>query len=855
VYMVCMQGGFWEIRMSDANDNDKPESGGRKPLTLKRNVAAGTVKQSFSRGRSKFVVVEKKRKRMMGKAAPAEAEAATADEAKAEVRSDAAAKARALGLSESEFLAREAAVNKAKAEAASREERAKIEAEERARREREEKEHLIAERKKREEEERIAKEEAERVAAEAAAQAAEKAARPRVERTPPAATTADPDAAIEKFGGRIKKKRVEQKPASRSRSEPKRRRGKLTISNILDGDEGQRQRSLASMRRAREREKERRMAGDASARNKVMREVVIPETITVAELANRMSERARDVVKFLMQQGDMKTPDDVLDADTAELIVEEFGHNVRRVAESDVETGFISEEDTPESQQSRYPVVTIMGHVDHGKTSLLDALRSTDVAAGEAGGITQHIGAYQVKLKSGDKITFLDTPGHAAFSSMRLRGAQATDIVVLVVAADDSVMPQTIEAIHHAKAAEVPIIVAVNKMDKEGANATKVLNDLLQYEVLTESVGGDVQAIEVSAIKKTGLENLLEAITLQAEVLELTANPDRDADGVVIESQVAKGRGPVATVLVKRGTLKRGDIVVAGTAWGKVRALTDERNAQLKEAGPSLPVEVLGLNGAPEPGEPFAVVDSEARAREITEYRDRKTRQLDTGTAPSAVASLEQMMASLKDREIAEAVLVVKADVQGSSEAIKQAVEKLGNDEVRARVIHSAAGGITESDILLARASNAPVIGFNVRATKQARELAEREGVEIRYYAIIYDLLDDIKAVLEGMLEPELRETFLGNAEALEIFNISKLGKIAGCRVTEGVMRRGSHVRLVRDNVVIHEGELSTLRRFKDEVKEVNAGQECGMGFLNYHDLQKGDLIECFDVTEITRKL
>ncbi|PHS25184.1 MAG: translation initiation factor IF-2 [Robiginitomaculum sp.] len=841
--------------MSDANDNDKPESGGRKPMTLKRNVAAGTVKQSFSRGRSKFVVVEKKRKRVLAKdsAAPGEEQATPQQEAK--ITSDVAAKARALGLSESEFLARQAAVGKAQAEAASREERARSEAEERAKREKEEKDQLVAERKAREDEEQRAKEEAERAAAEVAAQAAMSATRPRTERPAPAQTTPKPESTVEKFGGRIKKKRVEQKPVSRNRSEPKRRRGKLTISNILDGDEGQRQRSLASMRRAREREKVRRLTGDAGGRDKVVREVVIPETITVAELANRMSERAHDVVKFLMGEGDMKKPDDVLDPDTAELIVEEFGHRVRRVAESDVEAGFISDDDDEDSKKPRYPVVTIMGHVDHGKTSLLDALRSTDVAAGEAGGITQHIGAYQVQLKSGDKITFLDTPGHAAFSSMRLRGAQATDIVVLVVAADDSVMPQTIEAISHAKSADVPIIVAVNKMDKEGADAQKVLNDLLQYEVLTESVGGDVQAIEVSALKKTGLDNLVEAITLQAEVLELTANPTREADGVVIESQVAKGRGPVATVLVKRGTLKRGALVVAGTAWGKVRALTDERGQQLKEAGPSLPVEILGLNGAPEPGEPFAVVESEARAREITEYRERKTRQGDNTSGPDAVASLEQMMASLKDKEIAEAVLVVKADVQGSAEAIKQAVEKLGNDEVRARVIHSAAGGITESDILLARSSNSPVIGFNVRASKQARELAEKEGVEIRYYAIIYDLLDDIKAVLEGMLDPELRETFLGNAEALEIFNISKLGKIAGCRVTEGVMRRGSHVRLVRDNVVIHEGELSTLRRFKDEVKEVNAGQECGMGFLKYHDLQKGDSIECFDVTEIERKL
>lgn len=837
--------------MSDANDNDKTEAGERKPLTLKRNVAAGTVKQSFSRGRSKFVVVEKKRKRVIGKAEDEAVESAEVAEAKP----DTAAKARALGLSESEFLAREAAVGKAKAEAASREERTRIETEERAKREQEEKDQLIAERKKREDEERLAVIAAERAAAEVAAQAETQTARPRVERTPTPNITPSPTTEVEKFGGRIKKKREEQKPASRSRGEAKRRQGKLTITNILDGDEGQRQRSLASMRRAREREKERRLSGGAGERDKVMREVIVPESITVQELANRMTERARDVVKFLMQQGDMKRSDDVLDADTAELIVAEFGHTVRRVAESDVEAGFIGDDDAPETLKPRPPVVTIMGHVDHGKTSLLDALRSTDVAAGETGGITQHIGAYQVRLKSGDKITFLDTPGHAAFSSMRLRGAQATDIVVLVVAADDSVMPQTIEAISHAKAANAPIIVAVNKMDKEGANATKVLNDLLQYEVLTESVGGDVQAIEISALKKTGLDNLVEAISLQAEVLELTANPDRDADGVVVESEIAKGRGPVATLLVNRGTLKRGDIVVAGTAWGKVRALNDERGQQLKTAGPALPVEILGLDGAPEPGEPFAVVDSEARAREITEYRERQHRQADATSGPSAVASLEQMMASLADKEISEAVLVVKADVQGSAEAIKQSVEKLGNDEVRARVIHAAAGGITESDILLARSSNSPVIGFNVRASKQARELAEREGVEIRYYAIIYQLLDDIKAVLEGMLEPELRETFLGTAEALEIFNISKLGKIAGGRVLEGVVRRGSKVRLLRDDVVIHEGELSTLRRFKDEVKEVKSGQECGMGFLAYHDLQKGDKIECFDVTEIERKL
>ncbi len=834
--------------MSDANDNDK--AGGRKPLTLKRNVAAGTVKQSFSRGRSKFVVVEKKRKRVIGKAAP-ETPAPRQETPAQEVKSDIAARARELGLSEAEYLARQAAVEKARAEAASREERARLEAEERARREQEEKQRLEAEKARREEEARLAREAAERTAAEAAAQAAqsrsERAATPEM---PPKAETG-----AEKFGGRIKKKRAGEKPVSRTRGAPKRRQGKLTIANILDGDEGQRQRSLASLRRAREREKERRLSGGKSGRDKITREVVIPESITVQELASRMSERARDVVKFLMQQGDMKRPDDVLDADTAELVVEEFGHKVRRVAESDVEEGFLGEEDAPETLKPRPPVVTVMGHVDHGKTSLLDALRSTDVASGEAGGITQHIGAYQVRLKSGDKITFLDTPGHAAFSAMRLRGAQATDIVVLVVAADDSVMPQTVEAINHARAAGAPILVAVNKMDKPGADATKVLNDLLQHEVITESVGGDVQAIEVSALKKTGLDDLVEAITLQAELLELKANPDRSAEGVVIESQVEKGRGPVATLLVKRGTLKRGDIVVAGLQWGKVRALSDERGQKLKEAGPSLPVEMLGLNGAPDPGEPFAVVASEARAREITEYRARQRRLQSASTGPSAVASLEQMMESLKEKDIAEAVMVVKADVQGSAEAIKQAVEKLGNEEVRARVIHAAAGGITESDVLLARSSNAPVIGFNVRATRQARDLAEKEGVEIRYYAIIYDLLDDIKAVLEGMLSPERRETFLGNAEVLEVFNISKLGKVAGCKVTEGVVRRGAQVRLLRDNVVIHEGELGTLRRFKDEVKEVHAGQECGMGFVNYHDLQKGDEIECFDVTEVERKL
>jgi translation initiation factor IF-2 len=505
-------------------------------------------------------------------------------------------------------------------------------------------------------------------------------------------------------------------------------------------------------------------------------------------------------------------------------------------------------------QRPRPPVVTVMGHVDHGKTSLLDALRQTDVAAGEAGGITQHIGAYQVQLKTGDKITFLDTPGHAAFSSMRSRGAQATDLVILVVAADDGVMPQTIEAISHAKAAQVPMIVAVNKIDKPGADPSKVLQELLQHEVFVEEMGGDVQSVAVSALKKQGLDELTEAITLQAELLELKANPDRSAEGVVIESQIDKGRGPVATALVKRGTLKRGDIVVAGAQWGKVRALVNERGQQLKEAGPSEPAEILGLDGAPEPGEVFAVVENEARARELVEYRQRKQREK-AAAARSGGASLEQMMAKLKSNEVAELPILVKADVQGSAEAIVGALEKAGNEEVAARVIHSAPGGVSESDVLLAQASNAPIFAFNVRANKQARELAEREGVEIRYYSVIYDLIDDVKSTLQGMLAPEKRETFIGYAEILEVFNITKIGKVAGCRVTDGVVKRGCGVRLLRDDTVIHEGELSTLKRFKDEVSEVRAGTECGMGFVNYQDIQVGDQIECFEVEEVERQL
>ncbi|WP_418152388.1 translation initiation factor IF-2 [Litorimonas sp. RW-G-Af-16] len=609
------------------------------------------------------------------------------------------------------------------------------------------------------------------------------------------------------------------------------------------------------MKRAREREKQRQRGGGGS-RDKVQREVVVPEAITVAELSNRMAERAADVVKYLMQQGQMTTMNDVIDADTAQLIVEDFGHIVKRVSEADVEENFLID-DTPSEEKDRKPrppVIAIMGHVDHGKTSLLDALRTTDVAAGEAGGITQHIGAYQLKLKSGDQITVLDTPGHAAFAEMRTRGAEAVDIVVLVVAADDGIMPQTIESIKYAQAAEKPIIVAINKMDAYEANAQKVEMDLLQHNVITESMSGETIAIQVSAKEKTGLDALAEAIALQAELMELKANPTRNSDGLVIESKIEKGRGPVATFLVKRGTLERGQIVVAGEYWGKVKSLMDERNKQLKKAGPSTPVEVMGLDGAPMPGEPFAVVSDEQKARELTEYRIRLRKEKEN-VKPSAMASMEQMMAKMADKVSSEMVLVVKADVQGSAEAIKTSLESLGNDEVSARVIYAEAGGISESDVNLASTSGAPIIAFNVRANRQAKELAEREGVEIRYYSIIYELLDEIKGALEGMLQPERRETFIGYAEVLEVFDISKLGKIAGAKVTEGRVERGSGVRLLRDDVVIHEGELSTLKRFKDEVPKVQAGMECGMGFKDYHDLRKGDQIECFTVEMLDRVL
>lgn len=644
------------------------------------------------------------------------------------------------------------------------------------------------------------------------------------------------------------------KAVSRTRGEPKRREGRMTIQSVVgDGDAAERMRSLASVRRAREREKEKRKGGSTDAPNRP-REVVIPDVITVQELSNRMAVRGVDIIKFLMRQGMMMKINDVIDSDTAELVAEEFGMAVKRVSESDIETGFLGEADDADASETRAPVVAIMGHVDHGKTSLLDALRTTDVAGGEAGGITQHIGAYQVRLEDGQKVTFLDTPGHAAFSAMRARGANVTDIVVLVVAADDGVMPQTIEAIQHAKAADAPLIVAVNKIDKPDANSTKVVNELLQYEVIAESLGGDTQIVEVSAKNRTNLDGLLEAILVQAEVMDLRANPDRSAEGVVIEAKLDKGRGPVGTVLVKRGTLKRGDIVVAGGSWGKVRALLNERNEQLTEAGPSVPVEILGLDEAPSPGDVFAVVESEARARELTEYRQRVKRE--KAQVSGGSVSLVDMMSKLQSKKVSELPVVVKADVQGSAEAIVGSLDKMGTDEVRARTVYSGAGGITESDVNLAKSAGAPILGFNVRASKQARDLAEREGVEIRYYSIIYDLLDDMKGVLSGMLAPLQRETFLGNAQVLQVFDISKIGKIAGCRVTEGVVRKGARVRIIRDDVVVLElGVLNTLKRFKDEVNEVPSGQECGMQFQGFQDIKEGDYIECFTVEEIKRTL
>ncbi len=638
------------------------------------------------------------------------------------------------------------------------------------------------------------------------------------------------------------------KPA---RGAAQKNRGRLTLVTALSADE-ERERSVASFRR-----RVQRLKGHAAdePKEKLVREVTVPETITIQELANRMAERAVDVIQLLMKQGHMAQINDVIDADTAQLLAEELGHTVKRVAESDVEEGLFNSTDDPTALVQRPPVVTVMGHVDHGKTSLLDAIRSTEVAAGEAGGITQHIGAYQVTAPSGSKITFIDTPGHAAFTAMRARGARVTDIVVLVVAADDGVMPQTVEAIHHAKAAKVPIIVAINKIDRPDAKPERVRNELLQHEIHVESLNGDVLDVEVSATKKLNIGRLLEAVELQAEILDLKANPNRPAEGTVIEAKLDRGRGPVATVLVQRGTLRGGDIVVAGSEWGRVRALMSETGAAAETAAPSTPVEVLGFSGTPEAGDRLAVIDSEARAREVTAYRARQKRDKVAARATGMRGSLEQMMSQLKTAGRKEFPLVVKADVQGSLEAITGALDKLGTNEVIARILHASVGGITESDVTLAEASGTAIIGFNVRAHKEAREAAEQAGIEIRYYNIIYDLVDDVRKAMSGLLAPTIRETMLGNATILEIFKVSKVGNVAGCRVTDGVVERGANVRLIRDNVVVHEGKLSQLKRFKDDAREVVVGQECGIAFENYQDMKVGDVIECYRVETVQRTL
>ena len=808
--------------MSDTKTGEDGEAnaGRSKTLSLKRTVESGQVRQSFSHGRSKSVLVEKRRKRTINsggaEAAPAE-EIAQQPEAPSGPQDN---------LSKTQQDRRQAAVIEAKQRAIEEAKQSEIDARRRAEEE-----------------------------AQKAAEAASRAEALAREKKKPVKQSSEPAPAARPDGGRRteaeKQRQDSKKPSSERRGNERRRRaGKLTINDALNDEE--RVRSLASMRRRREREK--RQSDTTENTEKVSRTVQLPDTISIQELANRMAERAVDVIKILIQQGIMAKINDVIDADTAQIVAEDLGHSVRRVSESDIEDGLIGEADSDEDMSPRPPVVTVMGHVDHGKTSLLDALRKEKVASGEAGGITQHIGAYQTTTQNGVVISFIDTPGHAAFTAMRARGAKVTDIVILVVAADDGVMPQTVEAIDHAKAARAPMIVAINKMDKAEADPTRVKNELLQHEIIAEDMGGDTQMIEVSAQTGAGLEDLLEAVALQAEVMELKANAKRDGEGIVIEAKLDKGRGPVATVLVQRGTLRVGDVFVVGQVSGRVRALINDHGEQIEMAGPSAPVEVLGSGGVPGAGDVFSVVETEARAREVAEYRERKAREKSSASGPRA-ASLDQMMKQLKESDVVEIALVVKGDVQGSVEAIAQAAEKLGTDEVAARAVLAGVGGITESDITLAAASNAIVLGFNVRANAQARTAAEAAGIEIRYYNVIYDLVDDLKAAMAGLLSPDLRETPLGTAEILEVFAVSKTGKVAGCQVREGMVRRGANVRLIRDDIVIHEGELSSLRRFKDEVKEVNVGQECGMAFENYSDLKQGDVIECYEVEEIARSL
>ena len=859
---------------------DKTLSVPTKTLTLKPRVETGTVRQSFSHGRTKQVVVEKRGKRRVGgdapaaeshapepvvaKAAPAKAPLArpaapppprsnsgvvlrtlTEDERSARASALADAKVRDI---EERRLAEEEAKRRNSKEGIEQAEREAAE----ARRKAEEDRHRQDEEAKRKAEleakKRFGEAEAKAAATVRAAAAVPAARAPGV-----AADITDEDEGPRQIrrgpGGVV---RPAAAPKTTAKPAPAKQRGRLTLVTALNADDV-RERSIASFRR-----RTQRLKGHQSnePKEKLIREVIIPEAINIQELANRMSERAVDVIRLLMKQGAMHKITDVIDADTAQLIAEEMGHTVKRVAAADVEEGLFDIVDDSTDTEPRSPVVTVMGHVDHGKTSLLDALRHANVVSGEAGGITQHIGAYQVTSpESGKKITFIDTPGHAAFTAMRARGAKVTDIVILVVAADDGVMPQTIEAINHAKAAKVPMIVAINKIDKPDAKPERVRTELLQHEVQVESLGGDVVDVEVSAKNKTNLDKLLEMIALQAELLDLKTNASRPAEGTVIEAKLDRGRGPVATVLVQRGTLKVGDIIVAGAEMGRVRALINDQGATIDEAGPSVPVEVLGFNGPPEAGDRLAVVENEARARQVTSYRAHQKRENAAASISGMRGSLEQMMSQLKTSGRKDFPLIIKADVQGSLEAILGSLDKLGTDEVTARILHAGVGGISESDVTLAEGFNAAIIGFNVRAHKEAAAAAKRNGIEIRYYNIIYDLVDDVKKAMSGLLAPTLRETMLGNALILEVFNISKVGKVAGCRVTDGTVERGANVRLIRDNVVVHEGKLSTLKRFKDEVKEVASGQECGMAFENYGDMRAGDVIECYRVETIQRSL
>jgi translation initiation factor IF-2 len=865
-------------------------------LSLKRTgVEQGVVKQSFSHGRTKTVMVEKvKSRRPDHKPEPAPVAAAAAPArrpttvpagrstpAPAQTPPPGAAAKSGGGvvlkrLTDEERTARASALETAKVREAEERRVAEVEALRRNERDTVERgEREAAEARKRDEEVRRgrdeeAKQKAAREAAKRFGEGEDKSAKPATTttvrgkpagpapgnlrnslRNTPEAEEDEGPRTPRRPGAGPARPATPPRPTRSPAGAPK-QRGRLTVQTALDVGEV-RERSVASFRRRTQRLL--RGAGGNESKEKLVREVTIPEAITIQELANRMAERAVDVIRLLMKQGQMFKITDVIDADTAQLIAEELGHTVKRVAAADVEEGLFDIPDNPEDLQSRPPVVTIMGHVDHGKTSLLDAIRRTNVTEGEAGGITQHIGAYQVTAPSGAEITFIDTPGHAAFTAMRARGAKVTDIVVLVVAADDGVMPQTVEAIQHAKAAKVPMIVAINKMDKADAKPERVRTELLQHEVQVESMGGEVLDVEVSATKKTNLDKLLETIGLQAELLDLKANPFRPAEGTVIEAKLDRGRGPVATVLIQRGTLHVGDIVVAGAEWGRVRALVSDTGEAVDLAGPSVPVEVLGFNGTPEAGDRLAVVEDEARAREVSDYRAREKREKQAARAAHMRGSLEQMMSQLKTSGRKEFPLVIKGDVQGSVEAISGALDKLGTEEVIARILYAGVGGITESDVTLAEASGAAIIGFNVRAHKEAREAAERTGTEIRYYNIIYNLVDDVKKAMSGLLAPTMRETMLGNAMILEVFNVSKVGKVAGCRVTDGTVERGANVRLIRDNVVIHEGKLSQLKRFKDDAREVTAGQECGMAFESYQDMRAGDVIECYRVEQIQRSL